>query len=155
MSVVANTVVSVKAAIAADSGVGGLSNSTSAAYVRFVGEARDPEYGLDRSMNYPYILIDVVDDPYHSFELAESSDAYPGQGSRVTVRLNIYTDRDQGSANMNSVMARVRRVFSNFTLAPSGGWSYSRCMNHREGFPPAGDKVARSVCEFVAAANRS
>lgn len=124
----------------ADSGAGGLANSSSAGYVRHFVRMGDPSIGEDRTGNWPKIVVEIIDNDISTF----GHENYDG-----LVRLHVYTVRDAGFTTLNAVNERLRTVYKNASLgATTTGWTFSIFTRLRSFAAPATTDTMHTVHEY-------
>lgn len=113
------------ALVAADTGAGGLSNSTGSQYVRKVIQRDDPNYD-GRITVFPTLVVDVT---------AETEDylfgsTYSSDRATAILRIQIVSKRDPKRAVQNAVNQRVREILSRVQLN-STDWACSKAVRLR------------------------
>lgn len=100
-----------------DTGTGGLSDSTSAAYVPVFMRIGDSN---NRGLNKPRVEIEIVED---------ETDRFGKDSVEVLVRFHVYTDLlarfGSGSRNQDTVLNRMRVKFHRIAVAGQTLWTFS------------------------------
>jgi hypothetical protein len=140
----------IQAAYAADSGAGGLANSTGNQYVRSTDFRRADDADDRNNLNWPMIEIDV--------SASAEDDAFGLGRARVYGRAIVTVKRDQGSlmfTKMDAVTTRFRVLFHRNQLASSTDWAWSPLTITRVMRGPVSGTEAKRVIEFHAVATRT
>lgn len=133
----------VKALIDADTGAGGLLNSTGSQYVRKVIQKDNANYD-GRVDVYPSLVIDILPESENSaFGSSATSDR-----ATCIVKIEVVSKRDPGRAVQNAVNDRMRTVLSR--VAPSGtDWAFTKLSRVRGYQGRASGTELRYVHEYA------
>lgn len=133
-----------KAMIDADTGAGGLSNSTGNQYVRG-GVVRETDRRSAATSNRPDLVVSVVP--------VETGVEASGRTVQAYTRASIRVDRDSspsvaGAAEADAIEDRLVTLFNGVTLAAgSTGWAFST-MTYLRTFWQQSDKMLFPIVEF-------
>lgn len=126
MSAESEIISAILAAVAADTGASGFSNTASTAYCRTVYRYDDPDG--DRTLsNWPQLYVEVPSisamDPFGG---ATGPTSLPG-AYMCEIRFHVKTDQDTNFTNHDAIIDRIRFVFHRQTLTGSTyGFSTTR-----------------------------
>lgn len=128
----------------ADTGAGGLNNTSATAYVAQFVQEDDASLSPERAGFPPMIVVDILENDDQPW-LAASAYSLVG----VTVRMTVYTWRDPGRSKQNAINKRMLTVFDGITPATQTGWNFGPLM--RAGGQQVGTDRTRLVYvhEFV------
>jgi hypothetical protein len=147
MSCESEIITAVINAINADTGAGGLMNTSSAAYVRDLTRDDDPN-GDRAASNWPSVIV--------SCSSQSSMDPFGSGAYMADVRLRIKTDMDTGFTNLDAVCARLRTVLHRvtFTAGSTYGFSAFRIVRWQRLAPiNVKEMVAVADCRVIARKN--
>ena len=116
MSCEAEIITAVLNAIAADTGSGGLSNTSSTAYVRNTWREDDPN-GERTGGNWPMIEVSCSNE--------SSMDPFGSGAYMADVRLKIKTDMDTQFTNHDAIRARLRTILHRVVLTAGSTYGFS------------------------------
>lgn len=131
---------------AADTGSGGLANTSGNAYVRAWYREDDP---VDRdSDNWPMIRVDTSG--------SDEQDKFDNGLATCVIRMSITVKRDydQTFTLLDAVVDRVRKVFHTATIAQTTDWAFSPLYCQRVFKGPTTSNETRRIVEFTLAATR-
>lgn len=112
----------------ADSGAGGLANSTGDQYVRQFVQEGDPNYDRDGARAWPAVKVSVVENEDAAFSLSSSD------RNNAMIEMHVFTLRDQGRSKQNAVNDRIRGVYHTSLLATQTGWTQFSPLIRLRGF---------------------
>jgi hypothetical protein len=113
------------ALVAADTGAGGLANTTGSQYVRKVIQKSDPNYD-GRLTVWPSLIVDVMPEAEsHAFGSSYTSDR-----ATSILRIEVVSKRDPKRAVQNAVNDRLRQILSRVALSGTD-WAFSKAVRVR------------------------
>jgi len=120
---------SLEALYTADTGAGGLNESsdTSQARVRHFVRMGDPNFDADRTFNWPIVRVEVFAGEMRSFS---------NRHADCVIRMHVYTLRDHGFADQSAVNARIVSVYDGARLATQSPFNFS-VMTYQRHFQAA------------------
>lgn len=124
------------AIFAADSGSGGLANSSANAYLRGgMFDSDDPHFNRENT-NWPFVIVDIDTTNYDQFGKA---------GYTAEIKFECHFDRDTMSTTTvkNAVMGRLYMQYHRVAPSQSTNWQFSPIVFRRD-FDGPGDGKDRS-----------
>lgn len=134
-----------EAVYTADTGSGGLANSSSPAYL--LGGWWREDDPRDRTLNVPRVEVSIAGE---SIFMAAGKDH-----GKAIVRLHIYAKRDAGWDAIGSIDRRLWTLFHRVALTDSNNyWTFAPLARIRSTPAPATTDLLHQVVEFEATATR-
>ena len=116
MSCESDIINAVMNAISADTGTGGLANTSSSAYVRGLHRKDDPQ-GDRAAGNWPFVEVECSNE--------SAMDPFGSGAYMAEVRIKIKTDMDTGFSTRDAVCARLRTVLHRVVLTAGATYGFS------------------------------
>lgn len=117
MTCAADLFTSLLALHTADSGAGGLTNSTGAQYAPYFFRVGDAD---NRGLNKPRIEVEIIED---------ETDRFTKNSIEVLIRYHLFTDSNarygSGDRHQNAVLNRMRTVFHRVAVGAQSLWTFS------------------------------
>lgn len=137
---------SLKALYTADSGAGGLNNTSSTASVTTF--LSDDDGDTEANLDTPRIVVEVMD---------QTGDTYALGGSFAPFKFHLFYNRtnEQFEGRMSAVLARVRTVFHRVTPAAGATWTFSPSTIARIVEADSGGKEGHKVIELRTTATKN
>lgn len=146
MSIEGDLFDALKAVYDADTGSGGLKNSSATAFVRQFTREDDPD-ARDANQQTPRVLVSIPSIP--------EEDTFTRGRAIVFGRFIVVTERDRGFTEMDPVLDRLRSQYHRASLTASSSWSWSPFNIRRTAVAPASGSEMRRVIEWQLVALRT
>jgi hypothetical protein len=143
---------SLTAIVTADSGSGGLSNTSSSAYIqRSIVQIGHQNFDSDRAVYWNSVVLDVFENAKHGWGTGASAKTTVDFIARLTIR----TLRDEGRAKQNACSERLKSKIDGVTPASQTGWNFSPLSFLRASQGPSDSKSLAYVMEFAGVGSAS
>lgn len=131
----------------ADTGSGGLNETSGAALVRHFVRRGDPNFEMNTQHNWPMVIVEVF---------TSESRQFANRRIESIIRMHLYTDRDANTSSFttqNAVSSRITALYDGTIMSQASfdathTITYSELNQLRDFQAPATDKELHLVIEF-------